>query len=64
MQSSIGLQTALRHGTPEPHLDPGGALGANVGATRVNDFLRQVTDTDRQVAITPAHGPIRTLLNA
>ena len=39
------------------------SLGANLGATRANGFPRRRPDPDRRVAITPAHGPIRTVLN-
>lgn len=42
-----------------PHGMP--SVGANVGATRANDFARQA---DRRLAIIPARGPIRIVLNA
>ena len=34
-----------------------------MGAIRANDFPPRRTDTDRRMAITPARGPIWTMLN-
>ena len=66
--AAVAAKMSTARATYVPHTTvlggPMRSLGANLGATRTNDFPARRTSADKRLAIMPGREPIRTMLNA